>query len=151
MGNLQSPVSCGQLLGHAVGPTARPRTRDEKNVARQSASAEITSPPAIVEMARNVCRLTLSFMNWTCPSSISNVDTSRMKAPRPGYGGVSPGVGAVRIRAVRRVEMVIRRHDETAARPFAASVSRPLVRGGAGGNRRARRQEIGRREGQEDF
>ena len=40
-------------------------------VAHQYESDEITSPPATVERARNVGRLTLFLTNWLCPSSIS--------------------------------------------------------------------------------
>ena len=83
----------------------------------------MTSPPARVEIARKVMMLTLSLMNCTCPSRMQDVHSSGMEAARADHGGVAAGVGAVRVFTVRRVEMVIGRHDEAAARPFAAPVS----------------------------
>ena len=63
------------MVGGCSGTrSVRPRAREpgmRKTWPVRYASDEITSPPALVEMARKVGRLTLSLMNWTCPSSIS--------------------------------------------------------------------------------
>ena len=47
----------------------------------QYASAETTSPPARVEMACQMPRLTESFAKATCPSQKSDIHAPGMKAP----------------------------------------------------------------------
>ena len=64
------PITSAKMPGEMM--TAHDRVLSNRLFGvRQSESAEITSPPARVEIARKVGRLTLSLTNWTCPSSIS--------------------------------------------------------------------------------